>query len=64
MRTSARGNGHMKKVAEYLEHAAECRQTAQSVVPEHREELEEMARAWEQLAETRRLTIENDRKLK
>jgi hypothetical protein len=54
----------MKKVAEYLERAAECRQTAQSVVPEHREELEEMARAWEQLAETRRLAIENDRKLK
>jgi hypothetical protein len=41
-------------VEEYLKHAAECRQTAQGVIPAHREELEEMARAWEQLAETRR----------
>ena len=47
----------MKTVKEYLERAAECRQTARSVVPEHREELEEMARAWEQLAESRRRAI-------
>jgi hypothetical protein len=55
---------HMKKVQEYLERAAECRETAKTVVPEHREELEEMARAWDQLAASRRGAIENDRKLK
>lgn len=54
----------MKKVAEYWERAAECRQTAQGLIPEHREEVEEMARAWEQLAEARQRAIANDHKLK
>jgi len=55
----------MKKVEEYLERAAECRQTAKSVIPEHREELEEMARAWDQLAESRRNAVaKQDLKLK
>jgi hypothetical protein len=54
----------MKRVVEYLEHAAECRQTAQGVIPAHREELEEMARAWEQLAEARWSAIANDCELK
>jgi hypothetical protein len=44
----------MKKIEEYLEHAAECRQMAQtSTVPQHREQLEEMAKTWEQLAQAR-----------
>jgi hypothetical protein len=55
----------MKKVEEYLGHAAECRQLAQSSPSEHGRQLEEMARTWEQLAEARRLVIaKHDRKMK
>jgi hypothetical protein len=43
----------MKKVEEYLEHAAECREMAQAAPPHHRQQLEEMAKTWEQLAEVR-----------
>jgi len=48
----------MKKVEEYLEHAAECRQMAQTALPEHRQQLEDMAKTWEQLAEARQRIIE------
>ena len=44
----------MKKVSEYLQHAAECQQlarTAQS--PEHREMLLSMATTWTSLAKDR-----------
>jgi sugar phosphate isomerase/epimerase len=54
----------IKKVVEYLKHAAECRQTARGVAAEHREELEEMARAWEQLAEARWSAIADECELK
>ena len=47
----------MKKVDEYLFHAAECRAMAESAQPKHREQLEEMAKTWEQLAEARRQQI-------
>lgn len=49
----------MKKVDEYLHHAAECRAMAESAQTqtEHRQQLEEMAKTWEQLAEARRQQI-------
>jgi hypothetical protein len=49
----------VKKVEEYLQHAAECRAMAQASSPvQHREQLEQMAQTWEQLAEARRRQIE------
>jgi DNA-binding protein H-NS len=44
----------VKKIEEYLEHAAECRKMAIAAAPRYREQLEEMARTWEQLANARR----------
>ena len=43
----------MKKVSEYLEHAAECRKMATRALPEHREMLLHMADTWEMLARDR-----------
>jgi hypothetical protein len=43
----------MKKVEEYLEHAAECRKMAHSFRASHRQQLEEMAKTWDQLAVAR-----------
>jgi hypothetical protein len=44
----------MKKVEEYHQHAAECRDKARvSALAHHRQQLEEMAKTWEQLAEVR-----------
>jgi len=54
----------VKKVEEYLEHAAECRTLARAAPPAHREQLEEMAQTWEQLAEARRSKIKNQLKAK
>ena len=47
----------MKKVEEYLQHASECRQMLRTALPEHREQLEDMANTWEQLADARRRVI-------
>jgi len=47
----------VKKVEEYLEHASECRTLARSAPPAHREQLEDMAQTWEQLAEARKRKI-------
>jgi hypothetical protein len=47
----------MKKVEEYLQHAAECRRMLQTALPEHRQQLEDMAKTWEQLAEARQRTL-------
>lgn len=48
----------MKKVSEYLQHANECRAMARtSRVPEHKAQLESMAKAWETLAEGRRAQL-------
>jgi hypothetical protein len=44
----------MKKLHEYLQHAAECRDMARTAQPAHRQQLEQMAETWEQLAETRK----------
>jgi hypothetical protein len=51
------GDVQVKKVEEYLEHASECRTLARAASPAHREQLEEMARTWDQLAEARRHQI-------
>jgi len=48
------GEVRVKKVEEYLQHASECRALARASPPAHREQLEEMALTWEQLAEARR----------
>ena len=49
----------MKKLHEYVRHAAECREmerTASS--PSHRAQLEEMAATWMQLADARKAQME------
>ena len=43
----------MKKLHEYREHAAECREMARTAPPTHRQQLEQMAATWEQLASAR-----------
>ncbi len=44
----------MKKASEYREHAAECRAMADQVArPDHREQLLEMARTWDTMADER-----------
>jgi hypothetical protein len=45
----------MRKVSEYEQHATECRQMAVKMSnPVHKEQLEEMAKAWSMLADERR----------
>ena len=51
------GDSHVKKVEEYLEHASECRTLARAAPPAHRQQLEDMAQTWEQLAEARKRKI-------
>lgn len=48
----------MRKVVEYQRHAQECREMMRTARPEHRVQLEQMAKTWEQLAETRRQQLE------
>ena len=43
----------MRKLHEYREHAAECREMARTAPPAHRQQLEQMAATWEQLAVAR-----------
>ena len=43
----------MRKLSEYREHAAECREMARTAPPTHRQQLEQMAATWEQLAAAR-----------
>jgi hypothetical protein len=43
----------MKKIHEYREHAAECRELARVASAGHRTQLEQMAETWDQLAEAR-----------
>ena len=43
----------MKKIHEYREHAAECREMARVASAAHRLQLEQMAATWDQLAEAR-----------
>lgn len=51
----------MKKIHEYLEHAAECREMARTASPAHRTQLEQMALTWEQLAASRKRHLEKAR---
>jgi hypothetical protein len=45
----------MRKVSEYEAHAAECRKMAATTSnPLHKQQLTDMAQAWEMLAEERR----------
>jgi hypothetical protein len=55
---SCSNRGSVKKIEEYLEHATECRKMAIAAAPRYREQLEEMARTWEQLANARRHQLE------
>ena len=48
----------MRKLEEYLQHAAECRDMARTALPSHRQQLEQMAETWEQLAYARRRQLE------
>jgi hypothetical protein len=43
----------VRKLSEYREHAAECRELARTAPPTHRQQLEQMATTWEQLAVAR-----------
>ena len=44
----------MKKVSYYQQHAEECRQLArQMMIPEQKQQLEEMAKAWDMHAQAR-----------
>ena len=52
------GDFRVKKVEEYLEHASECRTLARAAPQAHRQQLEDMAQTWEQLAEVRSATQE------
>lgn len=50
----------MKKASEYRQHAQECRSLAAAMEsPEQREQLLEMARHWDKLAEDRARLIRN-----
>ena len=54
----------MKKVEEYLEHASECRTLARAAPQGHRQQLEDMAQTWEQLAEARKRELKKQLKAK
>jgi len=51
----------VKKLHEYQEHAAECREMARTAPPAHRQQLEQMAATWEQLAAARHTQAVEDR---
>ena len=48
----------VKKVEEYLRHAAECRDMARTAPPSHRQQLAQMAETWEHLAAARKQQLE------
>jgi len=52
----------MKKISEYEQHAAECREMARTAPPAHRVQLEQMAQTWDQLAVARKRQLEKDGK--
>ena len=55
----------MKKASEYMEHARECRQLAQSAAsPAHRDMLLNMAATWESLAKDREERIAREARIK
>jgi len=52
----------VKKLHEYAQHAAECREMARTAQPAQRLQLEQMAETWEQLAKARRQQLERQGK--
>jgi hypothetical protein len=50
------------KLRDLLKHAADCHEMARTATPAHREQLEKMATAWEELAETRKRQLEKSGK--
>jgi hypothetical protein len=52
----------LKKLHEYLDHAAQCREMARTALPTHRTQLEQMAATWEQLAQARKRHLEKQGK--
>ncbi len=49
----------MRKIAEYRQHAAECRSLAAAMgAHEHREQLLEMAATWDQMAAERERSVQ------
>jgi hypothetical protein len=53
------GRGNMRKISEYEERAAECRKmAAKTRNPLHKQQLEDMARAWEMLLGVRWKQVE------
>jgi hypothetical protein len=54
----------MKKLHEYLQHAAECREMARSALPSHKAQLEQMAQTWDALAEARKRQLAKEGKTK
>ena len=48
----------MRKMNEYIQHAAECRDMARTAPPAHRQQLEQMAETWEQLAGARKRQLD------
>jgi hypothetical protein len=52
----------MIKLSELLKHAADCREMARTAIPRHRQQLEQMAATWEQLAKERKRQLEKEDK--
>jgi hypothetical protein len=48
----------LNKLEDYRKHAAECREMARTALPSHRQQLEQMAETWEQLAIARKRQLE------
>jgi hypothetical protein len=53
----------MKKVEEYLEHAAQCRSLGNRGDPQMRQQLLNMAETWEKLAADRQAQIERQARI-
>jgi hypothetical protein len=48
----------MEKIEAYRQHARECRDMARTAPAAHRDQLETMAKTWEQLAEFRKRQLD------
>jgi len=48
----------LNKLEDYRKHAAECREMARTALPSHRQQLEQMAETWEQLAAARKRQLD------
>ena len=57
-RPPVRDDPSLNKLEDYLKHAAECREMARTALPSHRQQLEQMAETWEQLAAARKRQLQ------